>query len=164
MPSPNRFAAASFNVELRHKQNYNTEKRIYDLITVNNGVGEIFLDAPGGTGKISLIRLILGTIRPENDIALFPAFSGIASTLLQGGRIAHSALKFPLVMRQTLPVIPRSTPADEINACLKYCIWWRHIKALKLTTNMHVQLQNNRLAEIFSHQLLETGDEEMPKR
>jgi ATP-dependent DNA helicase PIF1 len=22
--------------------------------------------------------------------------------------------------RQTLPVLPRSTPADEINACLKY--------------------------------------------
>ncbi|VDN05098.1 unnamed protein product, partial [Onchocerca ochengi] len=39
--------------------------------------------------------------------------------------------------RQTLPVIPRSTPADKINACLKY-------------------------STILSHQLLEIGKGEMP--
>ena len=39
--------------------------------TVNNGVGEIFfLDAPGGTGKTFLIKLILATIWSQNDIAL----------------------------------------------------------------------------------------------
>jgi hypothetical protein len=64
--------------------------------------------------------------------------------------------------RQTLPVIPRSTPADEINACLKYSTLWRHVKTLKLTTNMRVQLQNDRSAEIFSHQLLEIGNGKVP--
>ncbi|XP_069180819.1 uncharacterized protein [Procambarus clarkii] len=72
MPSPNRSAAASFDEELRCEQNYNTgdllsyvqsnipnltpeRKGIYDkiILTVNNGLGEIFLDAPGGTGKPS---------------------------------------------------------------------------------------------------------------
>ena len=30
--------------------------------------------------------------------------------------------------RQTLPVIPRVTPADEINACLKSSNLWRYMK------------------------------------
>src|SRR5258705_7682153 len=198
--------------------------------TVNKGVGEIFfLDAPGGTGKTFLIRLILASIRSQNHIALAIASSGIAATLLPGGRTAHSALKLPLNIqmietptcniskssgmgkvlkkcklivwdectmankksiealdrslqdlrennrpfgnaiillagdfRQTLPVIPRSTPADEINACLKYSTLWRHVNTLKLTTNMRVQLQNYPSADLFSHQLLEIGNGKVP--
>ena len=64
--------------------------------------------------------------------------------------------------RQTLPVIPRSTPAVEINARLKYSISWQHIKTLKLTTNTHVQLQNNQSVDIFSHQLLEIWNRKAP--
>ncbi|GBP32025.1 ATP-dependent DNA helicase pif1 [Eumeta japonica] len=150
----------------------------------------IFLDAPVGTGKTFVVSLILATIRSEQKIALALASSGIAATLLEGGRTAHSALKLPLNVqvietptcnisrnsamakvlrltsiilwdectmankksleafnrtmqdlrgnqqlfggalillsgdfRQTLPVIPRSTPADEINACLKSSVF-----------------------------------------
>ncbi|XP_069167102.1 ATP-dependent DNA helicase pif1-like [Procambarus clarkii] len=64
--------------------------------------------------------------------------------------------------RQTLPVIPRSTPADEINACLKYSTFWRHVKTLKLAKNLRVQLQNDPSAEIFSHQFLEIGNGNVP--
>lgn len=32
--------------------------------------------------------------------------------------------------RQTLPVISRSTPADELNACLKSSVLWRHLQKL----------------------------------
>ncbi|GBP77235.1 ATP-dependent DNA helicase pif1 [Eumeta japonica] len=152
----------------------------------NNTGGIIYLDAPGGTGKTFLINLILAEIRAEKHIALALASSGIAATLMEGGRTAHSALQLPLNIaeqqfpvckisgtsgrgqllkhakiifwdectmahkksleamdrtlqelrknseimggallilsgdfRQTLPVIPKSTPADEINACLK---------------------------------------------
>ncbi|GFV96758.1 ATP-dependent DNA helicase [Trichonephila clavipes] len=64
--------------------------------------------------------------------------------------------------RQTLPVISRSTPADEINACLKYSTLWRHVPILQLTTNMRVQLQNDRSAEVFSQQLLDIGNGQLP--
>ncbi|XP_065575240.1 ATP-dependent DNA helicase pif1-like [Artemia franciscana] len=169
---------------------------------VDNQVGEIFfLDAPGGTGKTFLIRLLLA-IRSKNYIALALASSGIAATLSPSGRTAHSALKLPLNIqpietprcniskssgmgkelqqckliawdectmahkksleavkrslqdfqgnskpfgstlilfagdfRQTLPIIPRSTRADEMNACLKNCYLWAHVKILKLTVN-----------------------------
>ncbi|XP_075144744.1 uncharacterized protein LOC142219847 [Haematobia irritans] len=45
--------------------------------------------------------------------------------------------------RQTLPVIPRGTPADELNACLKASPLWNDVKILSLTTNMKVTLQND---------------------
>ncbi|GFR29909.1 ATP-dependent DNA helicase [Trichonephila clavata] len=64
--------------------------------------------------------------------------------------------------RQTLPVIPRSTPADEINASLKRSALWQHVKTLKLIKNMRVQLQNDRSAEISSNQLLDIGNRKVP--
>ena len=56
----------------------------------------IFLDAPGGTGKSFVINTILKKIRSEGKIALATASSGIAATLIQGGRTLHSTFKIPL--------------------------------------------------------------------
>lgn len=194
----------------------------------NQTGGLYFLDDPGGTGKTFLISLILATIRSQNNIALAVASSGIAATLLDGGRTAHLALKLPLNMqfietptcnikknsgmakvlrscllivwdectmahkkalealhrtlqdlrenqhpfggalillsgdsRQTLPVIPRSTPADEFNACLKSSALWRYVRKLNLTTNMRVQLQHDDSAARFAKQLLDLGNGKM---
>ncbi|XP_017473960.1 PREDICTED: ATP-dependent DNA helicase PIF1-like [Rhagoletis zephyria] len=63
--------------------------------------------------------------------------------------------------RQTLPVIPRSTAADEINACLKSSTLWRFVKELQLTTNMRVALLNDPSAETFSKQLLTIATDEL---
>lgn len=38
--------------------------------------------------------------------------------------------------RQTLPVIPGGTPADEMNANLQKSVLWRVLQKLSLTTNM----------------------------
>ncbi|XP_037943171.1 ATP-dependent DNA helicase PIF1-like [Teleopsis dalmanni] len=51
--------------------------------------------------------------------------------------------------RQTLPVIPKSTAADEINACLKSSNLWRYVKKLQLVTNMRVALVNDTSAEVL---------------
>lgn len=57
---------------------------------VNVGNGEFYLiDAPGGTVETFLISLILDTICSQGKTALAPASSGIAGTLLEGGRTAH---------------------------------------------------------------------------
>ena len=65
------------------------------MITGNDG-GMLFLDAPGGTGKTFLINIILAKLRTEGKIALATASSGIAATLLTGGRTLHSTFKIPL--------------------------------------------------------------------
>lgn len=249
MTSPNRPMHEAFNQELRRETRYDSEalretvqrnvpllnlqqKYAYDTLmkVVNDGTGGIFfLDAPGGTGKTFLISSILATIRSQNGIALALASSGIAATLLEGGRTAHSALKLPLNMqaietptcnisrnsamakvlqqsklivwdectmahkkslealdrtmqdlknnqhpfggtlillagdfRQTLPVIPRSTPADELNACLKSSVLWRYVKTLTLNINMRVELQQDSSGAAFSKQLLDIGDGKIP--
>lgn len=64
--------------------------------------------------------------------------------------------------RQTLPVMPKSTPADEINACLKRLLLWHHIRKIQLRTNMRVQLSNNKEAERFAQKLLQIGEGTYP--
>lgn len=245
LPAPNRPMHDAFNQDMQRERQYDINElntfinlnlpklnreqtHAYDTIMEavrNHSGGMYFLDAPGGTGKTFLISLLLATIRSQSNIALALASSGIAATLLDGGRTAHSALKLPLNMnvnenptcnisknsgmgkvlqqcqlivwdectmahkksvealhrtlqdlrnsqaifggslillagdfRQTLPVIPRSTPADEINACLKSSHLWRHVQTLTLTTNVRVQLQNDPSADTFSMQLLAIGN------
>ena len=60
--------------------------------------GFIFLDAPGGTGKTFLLNTILAKVRLGGKIALASASSGIAATLLKGGRTAHSTFGIPLTL------------------------------------------------------------------
>ncbi|XP_042912160.1 uncharacterized protein [Parasteatoda tepidariorum] len=244
MPSPNRSASDILNTDMNRELQYNTiemaenvtrnvplmneeQRNIYDciMLAVSAGQGGFFLDAPGGTGKACIISLILAEIRSNNSIALAVASSGIAVTLLDGGRIAHLVFKLPLNIqnnpdavcnikkqssmatvlkhcriiiwdectmahkhslealnwtlkdiknndklfggtllllsgdfRQTLPVIPRSTYADEINACLKSSPLWPNVEKVQLKVNMRVQMLQDPSAETFSKQLLDISD------
>jgi hypothetical protein len=74
---------------------HNVYKSVLRTIDNRNG-GLIFLDAPGGTGKTFLINLLLAKVRQTGMVALAVAASGIATTLLTGGRTAHSALELPV--------------------------------------------------------------------
>ncbi|XP_076062380.1 ATP-dependent DNA helicase Pif1-like [Oratosquilla oratoria] len=60
----------------------------------NNGV---FVNAAGGTGKSFVLNLLLDTVRSQGEIALAVASSGIAATVLSGGRTAHNMFKIPLM-------------------------------------------------------------------
>ncbi|POM73709.1 LOW QUALITY PROTEIN: Helitron helicase-like protein [Phytophthora palmivora] len=64
--------------------------------TPEMGMANYFIDNPGGTGKSFLLEQILAKIRLEGGIAVVVASSGIAATLLTGGRTAHSMFKIPL--------------------------------------------------------------------
>ncbi|GBN07344.1 hypothetical protein AVEN_96606-1 [Araneus ventricosus] len=157
------------------------------------------------------------------------AASGIAATLIDSGRTAHSALKLPLNInveeypvcnisktsgqakvlqtckilvwdectmahkkslealdrtlrdlrkndqllggsllllagdfRQTLPVIPNSTPADELNACLKTSPLWKFVKRFTLKSNMRVRYFRNETAQHFAHILQQIGEGTFP--
>ena len=75
------------------------QKHAYDTILhriVSQSRGFLFLDAPGGTGKTFLINLLLAKVRSQRKIALAVASSGIAATLLNGERNAHSTFMLPL--------------------------------------------------------------------
>ena len=76
---------------------------VMDSVTRNVGAA-IFVDAPGGYGKTFVENTILTAVRTlqdtPNSIALAVATSGIASTLLQGGRTFHSRFKAPLITNE----------------------------------------------------------------
>ncbi|XP_050676831.1 ATP-dependent DNA helicase pif1-like [Leptidea sinapis] len=65
--------------------------------------------------------------------------------------------------RQTLPVITKGTPADEINACLKASTLWVHVKTFSLSTNMRVQLHNDVHSGQYAAALLKIGEDRMAK-
>ncbi|KAI3862719.1 hypothetical protein MKX03_002011, partial [Papaver bracteatum] len=52
-----------------------------------------FIDGPGGSGKTFLYREILAKLRSERRIAIATATSGIAATMMPGGRTTHSRFK-----------------------------------------------------------------------
>lgn len=139
MPVPTRAVTASFDVDLRREQSYNTadlqsyvhtnipkltleQKGIYDrIMQMTNDGGTFFLDAPGGTAKTFLIKLILASVRSKNDIALALALSGIVATLLPGGRTVHSALKLPLNMEIIVTAMCNISKASGMGKVLQKC-------------------------------------------
>ncbi|KAL0438838.1 UNVERIFIED_CONTAM: hypothetical protein Slati_2366800 [Sesamum latifolium] len=75
------------------------QKCAFDAIkrTISHNQSEIFfIDGPGGSGKTFLYRAILAHLRVNGHIVIATATSGIAATLLPGGRTAHSRFKIPL--------------------------------------------------------------------
>jgi hypothetical protein len=85
-----------------------------------------FLDAPGGTGKTFLLNAILDKVRSQHHVALAVASSGIAATLLHGGRTAHSTLQIPLDLvragRNVLNTEKGSDAANVIQAA-RLLVW-----------------------------------------
>jgi len=204
------------------------QRTAYEAIinSVTNSSGTFFfLDAPGGTGKTFVLNLALATVRRQKKIALAVASSGIAATLLTGGRTAHSTFKLPLDLnsiqtptcnvsresgpgqlmqrcsliiwdectmshkkafeavdrslkdlrhndknfggvtvivagdfRQTLPVVPRGTKADELQACLKASYLWTQTKRLQLKTNMRARIFGYQQSGEFANNLQLLGD------
>ena len=92
-------------ISLTEYVNENEPKLFHDqrtaYSTIENSISQLnggiyFLDAPGGTGKTFVTKLLLAKVRKQNNIAVAVASSDIAATLLPGGRTAHSAFKLPL--------------------------------------------------------------------
>lgn len=55
-----------------------------------------FVDGSGGTGKTFLYRALLAKVRSMNLIAVATTTSGIAASIMPGGRTAHSRFKIPI--------------------------------------------------------------------
>jgi hypothetical protein len=81
------------------------QKYAYELIldkVFSNTSASFFVDGPGGTGKTFLYRAILATVRSKHIIALATASSGVAASMLPGGRTTHSRFKIPLDVEKNM--------------------------------------------------------------
>ncbi|WVZ73210.1 hypothetical protein U9M48_021551 [Paspalum notatum var. saurae] len=88
--------------DLALKESLNKEQRVaYDKIIAaidTDQGGVFFVDGPGGTGKTYLYKSLLATLRSQDKIAVATATSGIAASIMPGGRTAHSRFKIPLTI------------------------------------------------------------------
>ncbi|KAG5590630.1 hypothetical protein H5410_041144 [Solanum commersonii] len=79
---------------LENIQPFTIEKEAKD--NISNKAGAFFIDGPGGTGKGFFYRSLLATIRSKGFVALATASSGVATSILPGGRTTHSRFKIPI--------------------------------------------------------------------
>jgi len=73
--------------------------KILDHVVHNKGE-VFFVDGPGGTGKTYLYRALLAKVQSMDLIAVATATSGIASSIMPGGRTAHSRFKIPIKLEE----------------------------------------------------------------
>ncbi len=83
-------AVSSLNCE----QQYAYDNILSSVDSDSGGV--FFVDGPGGTGKTFLYKALLARVRSEGKIAIATATSGVAASIMPGGRTAHSRFKIPL--------------------------------------------------------------------
>ena len=121
-PAPDRNQANVLNAEIIRETSYGTTDELSELVRANLSLltdkqkqmlltltraimakqgGLFFIDAPGGTGKTFCINLLLPYVRSRGKIILATASSGIAATLMPGGRVklCKSALHAQLRIR-----------------------------------------------------------------
>lgn len=60
-----------------------------------------YIDGPGGSGKTFLYKTLMAFVRGRGQVALPFATTGIAATLLKGGRTVHSGFKLPVPILDT---------------------------------------------------------------
>ena len=83
-----------------------------------------YVDGPGGAGKTFLYKCISYILRGEGKEVITVAWTGIAANLIEGGRTAHSAFKFPVPLFQTSvsSMRPNSLEADYLRK-VSLIIW-----------------------------------------
>ncbi|KAI8732444.1 ATP-dependent DNA helicase PIF1 [Biomphalaria glabrata] len=107
--SPSVFdAQAEHSHAMEHYDKLNTEQKhaidtVLDAAYTDSHLRQtcFFLNGPAGTGKNFVYKTLIHTIRARGDIPITVASTGIAATLLPGGRTAHSVFKIPLKLTAT---------------------------------------------------------------
>ncbi|UYV82281.1 hypothetical protein LAZ67_21001575 [Cordylochernes scorpioides] len=82
------------------------QNKIFDIVinsVENNAENQrlFCVDGPAGTGKTFLFQTLMCFLRGADKIVLPCASTGIAATLLKGGRTYHSLFKLPIPLNET---------------------------------------------------------------
>nr|XP_016443959.1 PREDICTED: uncharacterized protein LOC107769265 [Nicotiana tabacum] len=121
---------------LKNKLNIE-QRRAYNMILdriFSNRPGAFFIDGPGGTGKSFLYHALLATVRHKGFIALATASSGIAASLLPGGRTAHSRFKIPIDVNENFSyIISKQSSLASLIRDAKLIVWDKISMAKKQT-------------------------------
>ncbi|KAG6646090.1 hypothetical protein CIPAW_08G169300 [Carya illinoinensis] len=106
----------------------NTEQQVvYKLVlekVFSDQNAAFFIDGPGGTGKTFLYKALLAEIRSKDLIAIATASSGVAASILPGGRTAHSRFKMPLDSnKNSICSVSKQSGLAKLLQVTKLIIW-----------------------------------------
>ncbi|KAL6865420.1 hypothetical protein ACP4OV_016571 [Aristida adscensionis] len=121
----------SIEVKKEHLELYSTsniEQRLaFDKILdhVLQKKGKVFfIDGPGGTGKTHLYKALLAKVRSMGLIAIATATSGIAASIIPGGRTAHCRFKIPVnIQDNTMCNFSKQSGTAELLRRASLIIW-----------------------------------------
>ena len=104
------------------------EAELYEEVLESVRLGEggvFFADGPGGSGKTFVEEALLHAVRGQGQVALACAWSGVAATLLEGGRTCHSTFGLPVPMpREAVSCsISAQSGRAEVLRMAKLIIW-----------------------------------------
>ncbi|GBN96392.1 hypothetical protein AVEN_7481-1 [Araneus ventricosus] len=117
---------ANANIEkLNSEQRYAVYKVLHAIYEYQTDMPKcFFLDGPAGTGKTFVYSTLLHAVRGKGDQAIAVASTGIAATLLSGGRTAHSIFKIPLTLNATSTCnLKPNTSEAKILLDAKVIVW-----------------------------------------
>ena len=96
---------------------------IIDHVT-NKKSQVFFIDGPGGTGKTFMYKALLARVRSEGLIAIATVTSGIAASILPGGRTAHSRFKIPIkIAHNSMCNFTKQSGTAELLRMASLIIW-----------------------------------------
>ncbi|KAG7984548.1 hypothetical protein I3843_04G165900 [Carya illinoinensis] len=118
IPEEDLHASTLLNSEQQNAYNSILQK------VLSNQAAAFFIDGLGGTGKTFLYKALLATIRKKQLIALATASSGVAASILPGGRTAHSRFKIPLnVDKNSTCSVSKQSGLARLLQTAKLIIW-----------------------------------------
>uniref|UniRef100_A0A8I6XRH8 ATP-dependent DNA helicase n=1 Tax=Hordeum vulgare subsp. vulgare TaxID=112509 RepID=A0A8I6XRH8_HORVV len=109
-----------------------------------------FVDGPGGTGKTYLYKALLAKVRSMGQIAIATATSGIAASIMPGGRTAHSRFKIPIKLtNNTMCSFTKQSGTAELLKQASLIIW----DEVAMTKRQAVETLDRSLQDIMGRRL-----------
>ncbi|XP_042972722.1 uncharacterized protein LOC122304514 [Carya illinoinensis] len=116
----------------------------------SNEAATFFVDGPARTGKTFLYKALLAAVRSRKLVALATASSGVAASILPGGRTAHSRFKIPLdTDEHSICCVSKQSAIAKLLRVARLIIW----DEAPMSRKQHIQALDKMLRDINDSEL-----------
>ncbi|XP_042944515.1 uncharacterized protein LOC122278387 [Carya illinoinensis] len=144
IPEEDIVASEALNSKQRHVYNSVLGK------VFSNEAATFFVDGPAGTGKTFLYKALLAAVRSRKLVALATASSGVAASILPGGRTAHSRFKIPLdTDEHSICCVNKQSAIAKLLRVARLIIW----DEAPMSRKQHIQALDKMLRDINDSEL-----------
>ncbi|KAG7960213.1 hypothetical protein I3843_10G112200 [Carya illinoinensis] len=129
------------------------QRHVYNSVlgkVFSNEAATFFIDGPAGTGKTFLYKALLAAVRSRKLVALAIASSGVAASILPGGRIAHSRFKIPLdIDEHSMCCVSKQSAIAKLLRMARLIIW----DETPMSRKQHIESLDKMLQDINDSEL-----------